>query len=149
MSDKTKTFVLPNDLSFLKEVRQFVKETLAETSLVEDVTSRVILAVDEAVSNIIEHAYEEGRKDRIEMAITHDDKRVDILIRDFGKTFDPGKIAPPDMQEYIRVRRKGGLGIFLIRKIMDEVEYTFKEGVQNELRLVKYIQDSGEGESGL
>jgi len=149
LSDKTKTFVLPNDLSFLKEVRQFVKETLAETSLVEDVTSRVILAVDEAVSNIIEHAYEEGRKDRIEMAITHDDKRVDILIRDFGKTFDPGKIAPPDMQEYIRVRRKGGLGIFLIRKIMDEVEYTFKEGVQNELRLVKYIQDSGEGESGL
>ena len=55
---------------------------------------------------------------------------------------DPKTVPDVDIQEHVREGRKGGLGIFLIRRIMDEVRYAFQEGMHNELMLVKYIDNS-------
>ena len=56
-----------------------------------------------------------------------------------GEGFDPDRIKEPNMAEHVRAGRKSGLGIFLMRQIMDEVTYRFREGVPNRLRLVKYL----------
>ncbi len=59
-----------------------------------------------------------------------------------GRPFDPGTVPDVDLQEHVRHGRKGGLGIFLIRRIMDEVTYSFQAGAPNELRLVKFVDNS-------
>lgn len=66
-------------------------------------------------------------------------KRFEVVIYDTGCSFNPKDVTTPDIQQFIREGRRGGLGVFLMRKIMDEVEYVFQEGIRNELRMVKYL----------
>jgi serine/threonine-protein kinase RsbW len=62
------------------------------------------------------------------------------MIRDTGRVFNPESIPNPDMKEHVQRGHKKGLGIFLMRQIMDEVRYKFRDGVKNELTLVKFIR---------
>jgi serine/threonine-protein kinase RsbW len=61
-----------------------------------------------------------------------------VVIRDTGKYFDPKEAETPNIEEHIKNGKRHGLGIFLIRQIMDEVIYSYKQGIRNELRMVKY-----------
>ena len=131
---------ISNDTKFLSLVRDFVARMIRLSSLSREEESKVILAVDEAVTNIIEHAYENQRDGTIDVEIDTDTSKFKIIIRDSGKEFDPNSIQDPDIYQHVQAGKKKGLGIFLIRQIMDEVKYIFKEGVQNELILVKYIK---------
>ena len=75
----------------------------------------------------------------IEITLDIDPRRFTVVIRDSGSSFDPKSILAPDVKDHLSNARRHGLGIFLMRQVMDEVEYLFKEGVRNELRMVKHL----------
>ena len=74
----------------------------------------------------------------IEVEVAED--QFKIVIRDTGRVFNPESIPDPDMKAHVQKGHKKGLGIFLMRQIMDEVRYKFKDGIKNELTLVKFIR---------
>lgn len=132
--------VVSNDTRHLIVVRDFVSRCIRQSRLPREDENKVILAVDEAVTNIIEHGYDEGVSGSIELEIEADDQQFKVMIRDTGRVFNPESVPDPDMKEHVQKGYKKGLGIFLMRQIMDEVRYKFKDGVKNELTLVKYIR---------
>jgi anti-sigma regulatory factor (Ser/Thr protein kinase) len=65
-----------------------------------------------------------------------------ITITDKGRGFDITKLKDPDVEKFIKESRHGGLGIYLIKTLMDEVDYEFNPGVKNQVQLTKYLQKS-------
>jgi anti-sigma regulatory factor (Ser/Thr protein kinase) len=121
-------------------VREAVTELIRGSDFPSDELNRIVLAVDEAVANIIEHAYHDvpaGERE-ITLRLAADGDRFEILVRDSGRRFDPQKVLAPNMSEHVRQGRKSGLGIFLMRKIMDQVHYRFEEDGANELQMIKF-----------
>ncbi len=139
--------VAPNNTRNLSRIRAAVHEAAVASALPARDVPQVVLAVDEAVANIIEHAYD-GSVEPGDIRITIDATRArfEVVISDAGREFDPGAVETPDIQEHVRRRQKDGLGVFLMRQVMDEVKYTFVQGIRNELRLVRYIRTGGEGD---
>lgn len=134
--------IIPNDTKYLSVVRETISETIRASEFPHADISRIILAVDEAVANIMEHAYErdtEGRGE-IELRLHADRERFEVTVRDSGQAFNPDQVVAPDMDEHVRLGRKNGLGIFLMRKIMDQVNYRFEENGRNELRMIKFAR---------
>ena len=152
MRDRSVELVVSNATENLAQVRDVVMRTLSEAGVPEKFARRITLAVDEAVSNIIRHAYEEfamgTRTIDIKLNTYAEKKRVEVILYDSGKEFDPEKVKAPDINEQVRLRKKYGLGIFLIRRVMDEVNYMFRTGEENILRMVKYIEDDESKEGG-
>ena len=139
MPDVHDRIVITNDTKFLGFVREFMSRMIRQSALSREDENKIILAVDEAVANIIEHAYENQREGTIEVECEADAKRFLVTIRDSGQKFSPDGITTPDIDGHVKSKKKKGLGIYLMRLIMDEVRYTFREGIQNELVLVKYV----------
>lgn len=98
----------------------------------------VQLAVDEACTNIIHHAYSSERG-TITISCELQDKDLVITIRDSGSPFDPSAVPPPDLRTNLEERRVGGLGIHLMRNIMDEVSYDFDSEKGNTLIMRKTL----------
>ena len=132
--------VVTNDTKHLIVVRDFISRLIRQSRLDRQEENKIILAVDEAVTNIIEHGYDEGADGSIELEVEAAENHFQIIIRDTGRVFNPESIPNPDMKEHVQRGHKKGLGIFLMRQIMDEVRYKFKDGVKNELTLVKFIR---------
>ena len=130
---------IPNETSYLAEVRKAVREVVAASGFPEDELNRITLAVDESVTNIMEHAYEDDLEGElfIEVLLEASGTEFTARIRDRGKTFDPTNVPAPDLSDHVEQGRRHGLGIFLIRRIMDEVSYTSHPDGLNELKLVR------------
>jgi serine/threonine-protein kinase RsbW len=113
----------PARFEFLDEIRDFVAQVAREGGFSEKLIYSLMLAADEAASNIIEHAYE-GVADAV-IYITCDMRGDDIVItmRDYGKPFDPSGVKEPNLKADLSERQIGGLGIYLMRKLMDNVRY--------------------------
>ena len=135
---------ITNETKNLSVVRQVVGEVLDRTPFGKDDKAKIILAVDEAVANVVEHAYGNDRGE-IELGFILDPERLEITIRDNGKKFQPEVTSTPDIHEHIKKGLKGGLGMFLMRKIMDEVRYSLDSTYVNELVMVKLCPDAVEG----
>jgi serine/threonine-protein kinase RsbW len=100
------------------------------------------MAVDEACTNIIEHAYGgEGRGD-IECTCQIESDRLIVRLCDHGRPFDPSSVPEPDINASLEERTEGGLGLFLIRKLMDEVHFEFTAESGNVLTMVKWKEPS-------
>ncbi|MFH1708585.1 MAG: ATP-binding protein [Planctomycetota bacterium] len=139
--DMKRRLVIPNDTKYLNTVRDFVVEVVANSAFPKIDMGRIVLAVDEAVTNIIEHAYSNKREGEvdIQLELQANATKFEAVIHDSGIHFDSATVRAPDMQNHVNKGRKNGLGIFLMRQIMDIVEYEFEEGVVNRLRMVKYV----------
>ncbi|MBL7995607.1 SpoIIE family protein phosphatase [bacterium] len=125
-------------MKYLADLRDFVVTIGRKNGFDDKVIGSLKLATDEAVTNIIRHAYRDtpGRGFVTMRSIVKTSSLTIVLI-DQGRTFDPRNAKAPDMKEYIKIGKKGGLGIFMLQKLMDEIDYQVtSEG--NELRLVKY-----------
>jgi anti-sigma regulatory factor (Ser/Thr protein kinase) len=121
----------------LDEIRSFVGDIAREGGFSDKEIYSIQLATDEAASNVIEHAYGEDPKGKLEISADVTADRITIILRDNGKAFDSGSVRQPDLQADLSERQVGGLGIYLMRKLMDEVRYeTVKKG-GNLLTLVK------------
>jgi len=120
----------------LGNISLFVKKAAREAGLDEDAVYAVELAVDEACSNVIEHAYEAEGIGNIHCRCVVNDKGLLIEIRDTGKPFDPKLVPLADTTSDIWSRKPGGVGLFYMEKMMDEVQFEFTpQG--NILRMVK------------
>lgn len=95
------------------------------------------MAVDEACTNVIEHAYAGQSEQPIDIAIILNRDKLTIRIRDKGQTFNQTAYQEPNLIEYAKTRKSGGFGVHIMRKLMDEVAYRTTGGY-NECCLVKY-----------
>jgi serine phosphatase RsbU (regulator of sigma subunit)/anti-sigma regulatory factor (Ser/Thr protein kinase)/transposase-like protein len=119
----------------LEDIRSSVRNVLFDSDLSEKAVNSVLLAVEEACTNVVRHAYLYGPGViRIKVKLYQD--RVVFSIFDRGRKFDLDHSEVPDLDRYVRTGRKGGLGLYLIRKMMDSVEYYSRDG-ENELRMEK------------
>jgi serine/threonine-protein kinase RsbW len=137
------TQVFTSQFENLEHVREFVGKFARENGLSPSEVYAAQLAVDEAFSNIIEHSYGGECLEKIECTCQVLDSGVAISLRDCGKPFDPTAVPDPDLEAELEDRDIGGLGLFFIRQLMDEIEFTFtwedETGKQcNVLRMVKH-----------
>ncbi len=132
--------VIPSQTERLKEVREYISGAAQQFGFTEDDTNKIVLAVDEACTNIIKHAYAFRADHTIKLSIQTRGSVFEVTITDQGKPFDPSHIPQPDMKEYLTHFKKGGLGMYLMKTVMDKVEYDFKPGPVNKVRLTKYLQ---------
>jgi serine/threonine-protein kinase RsbW len=132
---------ITNETKNLSLVRQKIGEVLDGTPFGREERNKIVLAVDEAVANVVEHAYA-GARGEIDLVFDVDRERLEITIRDNGVKFNPQDVPTPDIHEHIKRGLKGGLGMFLMRKIMDEVRYSLDSKYVNELVMVKFFPSS-------
>ncbi len=130
--------VFPSKLSSLAKIACFVATATDAAGLDERAAYAVQMAVDEACSNIIEHAYGEQGGGDVECEYEVTDKSLVITLRDQGHPFDPTAIADPELDARLEQRPLGGLGVYLMRQLMDAVDYHYEAGIGNVLTLVKH-----------
>lgn len=128
---------VPADMAYLAKTREFVITVGKKHGFDDKVIGTLKLATDEAVTNVIRHAYRDvPGPNHVTLRAIAKSTSLTICIIDQGRTFDPRNAKAPDMAEYVKIGKKGGLGIFMLQKLMDEIEYhVTSEG--NELRLIK------------
>jgi len=137
---ETRRLTVPGRFDSLAQISDFIAQAARDAGLDEDGVFHVQMAVDEACSNVIEHAYAESLGD-IDLECHVDaggDLRVEI--RDQGGPFDPESVSPPPVTNGsvdIDEMKIGGLGLFFMRKLMDEVTFRFDAATGNHLTMVK------------
>ena len=141
---KHREFSVPSDTAYLGNIRNSVLELVGHGIFPPGVAQLLALAVDEAVANIMEHGYtDHAGKEAKEIQVVLDvaPQRFEVRILDTGRAFNPTLVPDVDIQEHVRTGRRGGLGLYLIRQIMDEIHYSLKSGARNELHMIKYIDN--------
>lgn len=125
---------------YLPEIRCQVRKVCEEVEFDRKLVMAIQLVIEEACSNVIRHAYMLG-EGLIRLVFTLEKDRVIFTIIDSGRSFDFDRDEAPDLAHFVETGRKGGLGLYLIKKVMDEVDYG-PVGNENHFRLVKYFDDS-------
>lgn len=118
-----KILILNNEISEISKLQLFVDEIGEELNLAFDVTFNLNLVLEEAISNIIMYAYPKDETQTLTIVAKTQDNNLIFVITDSGKEFDPTQIPDADITLSAEDRQIGGLGIFLIRQIMNKVEY--------------------------
>lgn len=134
---------IPSSPKSLVVVRGAVERMAKLEGFDEDRAGRIVLAIDEALANVIKHGYggasDETIHVRLEPVTGADGRRgLAVIVRDYGKAVDPASIRPRELDEI----RPGGLGVHIIRSVMDEAEYSCPADGGMQLRMVKYIDDA-------
>jgi serine/threonine-protein kinase RsbW len=131
--------VVTSKIDNLPVIMDFVNEKLTKFRADQAAISRIQLAVDEASTNIIKYAYE-GKEGPLKLVMELNGDELIVTLIDWGKPFDPVSIPPPDLNFTLEERKIGGLGIYFIRKMMDEVSYSFDTVKGNRLILKKKLR---------
>ena len=139
-----RTVIFPAEFESLDEIREFVGQAASEAGFDSRSIYAVQLATDEACSNIIEHAYGDENNGKIECTCNLSETELVIILRDHGKPFDIESVADPDLTQDLDQRRVGGLGVYLMRKMVDEVKFECSEQAGNVLTLVKRREAVGD-----
>ena len=136
---RCENLVILSDTANLVQVRVVVETLGKESGFNQKECAAMALAVDEALTNVIRHAYGGEPNKKIEIGIeelneTDNHQGLKIYIRDFGKTVDTSKIKSRELTDI----RPGGLGVHIMREVMDEVVYERPESGGTLLRMTKY-----------
>ena len=124
----------------LDEVLSFVEDILSEHECSTKIRIQIDVAVEEIFVNIAHYAYKPGSGDAVIAAeVSGDPEYVTISFSDSGVPYDPLKKEDPDVTLNAEDRQIGGLGIFMVKKSMDEVDYQYKDG-KNVFSLKKYLK---------
>lgn len=130
----------------LDGIREFVGNAAEDSGLKARDVYAVQMAVDEACSNIIEHAYGGECQNEIKVSCFFEPDALTIQIIDCGERFNPLEVPEPDLNASLEERDAGGLGLFFMRKLMDEVHFSFDQDVNAEntgcniLTMIKHRQ---------
>ncbi len=127
-------------LERLGEIADFIEDAASCCGMDDKQVYDVQMAVDEACSNVIEHAYRGKPTGKINIVCEKRGKDFVVTIRDTGKPFDPKQVEQPKTNAPLSERNIGGLGLFFINKLMDHVKFDFSSGRGNTLTLVKKIK---------
>ncbi len=127
---------LNNKVSEISKLNAFVQSATAALNMEKGLANRIKLAVEEAVTNIIDYAYPNGIEGSIDITIEADENRICFIITDSGAEFDPTGVSKADTTLSVDDRPIGGLGVFLVRNLMDSINYERTDG-KNVLRMEK------------
>lgn len=135
--EKRAAKVFPAQLNQLEAISEFVTAAARQAHMGERDIFAVQMAVDEAATNIIVHGYQEREGATLSIACWKEADGLVIEIRDRGRPFDPCDVPEPDLHTPLEERREGGLGIFLMRRMMDRIEFS-RQGDENVLTMVRH-----------
>ena len=138
-SSLSRSITLPNDVAEVPVLAEFVEGVCEEAGMDMPTTMQLNLAIEEAVVNVMDYPYPAGEKGEVVVDAVVNDGLLQIVIRDHGTPFDPTAKGDVDTTLSAEERNIGGLGIHLIRTIMDTVSYE-RVGDSNVLTLTKKIQ---------
>lgn len=134
---KEKELLIKSRTENLTTVREFVSSATEEVHVPPEIVGDVVLAVDEACTNIIKHAYKFLPDGDITIKLKYSDEKITVEITDHGAPFSPETVPTPDLQKYFEEKRIGGLGMYLMKSLMDDVRYKSIPGEYNKVFLTK------------
>jgi serine/threonine-protein kinase RsbW len=135
----TASLVIGAGIDEIPRVTAAIEEAMQKCSFSDEAILDLQLAVEEAIANIILHGYQEVSGD-VDIDIRVSEEAAEVRIRDHAPPFDPLSVPDPDRASDLSKRRNGGLGIYLMRQVVDEVRYQYTGG-KNVLTLVKKNTD--------
>lgn len=138
--ERTFSIHVPSSTENLVMIREFVTSIGTQAGLPPGEVTKLETAVDEACANVIEHAYGSDVTKEVSVRATLDESVLEILVIDTGIGFDPTSVEQKELEKLVRARKSGGLGMRLIKSLMDEVYYQMIPGEKNELRMVKRLR---------
>ncbi len=127
---------IPAQMSYLVQIRDFVEHIGKKYRYDEKLINSFKLVIDEACTNVIRHGYRDIKNGEITVKAIARRLSLTIVIIDQGHTYDPRQANTPDLAKYVDIGKKGGLGIMMMRKLMDDLQYAVTER-GNEFRLTK------------
>lgn len=130
------THIFPGRYDSLEKIAAFIRSEAELLGLSHSEVFAVETAVDEAVSNIIEHAYKGEDLGEITCICLRTDNCLTVILEDHGQPFNPKKIRIPDLNAPLKNRKENGLGFFMMNQWMDEVRFEFCDGL-NRLIMTK------------
>ena len=120
----------------LVKVRQFTSDMLEEHHVPDLQAHKLVLAVDEVCANLIIHANDCNPENQIEFKVDFKPKQIIFTFKDKGVGFDINEYESPSMEELVSARRQGGIGLMLVKRIMDKIEFSTEKN-HNICRLIK------------
>ena len=133
--DRSLRMKILSDPAELSRVRSAVERFALDAGFDEKSAGDVILALDEALTNIMRHAYDGVKDQPIEIEVTRQDKKLNVVLRDYGRVEDRSRIRSRDLDDV----RPGGLGVYIMNECMDSVEHVPAEGGGTRLTMKKSI----------
>lgn len=127
-----KRFELNASSEVLSPFRKELRQILSQAGWDEKIIGGILLAVDEVLTNIIRHAYR-GQPGKMTVTVDSSNEKIEIVMEDHGIKFDPTQVPPPELPR----QKPGGLGVYFIKTIMDEMIYDGQYTQGNRLRLIK------------
>jgi len=134
---KKTEITIPAEIDVIIPLRNLIEKIGLRYAFAKSTIYPTKLAVEEAVTNIIQHGYIDTSHGKITVQVFVQLDRLSIVLIDQGLSFDPRMVNNPDIIQYIDKGKRGGLGIFMIRRLMDEFQYAVTDR-GNEIRLTKY-----------
>lgn len=131
---------VPSSTENLALIREFVASAAKQAGFAENEIGKIELAVDEACANVIEHAYGNDANKEVIVRAKLDENEFSIDIEDTGIGFDPATIDQEELEQLINKRKTGGLGMRLMKTLMDEVRYDIEPGKKNALHMSKRLK---------
>jgi serine/threonine-protein kinase RsbW len=128
----------PSDAAQLPALTAFLKDFWSEMGLPAAAAPTFELALEEVFMNVVMHGSTAGAKPRVEVSLALTDGDVMLSIEDDGPAFDPLSLPAPDIGSSLEARPVGGLGVFLVRQMMDSVRYQ-RLGVHNRLSMTMHL----------
>jgi serine/threonine-protein kinase RsbW len=132
------TVIVPGRFENLEKISQFIKNISRSAGFDEMSVYAIQTAVDEACSNIIDHAYGGESSEVIELNAINSKDTLKIILRDHGKPFTPEAVPTPVKHTRLKDIKEGGLGLYFMHQLMDEVYFEFSPGVGNTLTMIKH-----------
>ena len=136
------SLTVPADLDSLATISVFITDATARAGLDDHAAWQVQLAVDEASTNIIQHGYDAAAGE-IELSWLVEGPDLIVTLRDRGRRFNPDDVPAPDITSPLEERQSGGLGLYLMSRLMDSVEFVFDDTLGNLLKMTKRIGATG------
>ena len=128
----------PGNFKSLAPISDFIVAQAESAGFSPNDVYAIQTAVDEACANIIDHAYGGEDVGDIEISVKVLNNGIQIILRDKGEPFDPNQVPEPDISSPLEIRKERGLGVFFMRKLMDDVKFCFSAHRGNTLTLIKY-----------
>ena len=131
--------VVPADRNNFTELQQWILSIAVELDIQERIKKQLMISCDEIFTNIASYAYPDGNGTiAVAIEFVSETRCLRIIFSDSGTAFNPLEISEPDTGSALSERKIGGLGMFMVRKMMDHVEYMYKDG-QNVLTLIMKV----------
>ncbi|SRR5258706_7597918 len=138
------SITVPATLDSLATISDFITDGTTRAGLGDRAAWQVQLAIDEAATNIIEHGYDDASRGDIQLAWRVDGDEFVVTLRDHGRGFNPDDVPAPDITSPLEERQAGGLGLYIMSRLMDSVAFEFNEQQGNLLTIIKRIGPTAE-----